>query len=189
MTNTNGTPFQVHVLIKENYSSWCIQMKAFLGADIWKLVESGVDEEDDVAAAKKKDQKVLALIHQCLDEKIFEKVANATTSKKAWDILQTSIKVLDKVKKVRLQTLRGEFESLQMKESESVSDYISRVLAVVNQMKRYGEELNDDRVVVKILRSLDLKFNYIVVAIEESKDLVSMNIEELMGSLQAREKN
>ncbi|XP_059285898.1 uncharacterized protein LOC132039432 [Lycium ferocissimum] len=188
MTNTNETPFQVPMLTKENYGSWCIRIKALLGAyDVWEIVDSGVDEENDAAAIKKKDQKALTLIHQSLDEKMFEKVANAINSKQAWDILQTSFKCLDKVKKVRLQTLRGEFESLQMKESESVSDYISRVLAVVNQMKRYGEELNDDSVVAKILRSLDSKFNYIIVAIEESKDLDTMTIEELTGSLQAPE--
>ncbi|XP_060212147.1 uncharacterized protein LOC132639739 [Lycium barbarum] len=188
MTNTNGTPFQVRMLTKENYGSWCIRMKALLGAyDVWEIVESGVDEEDDAAATKKKDQKALTLIHQSLDEKMFEKVANATNSKQAWNILQTSFKGMDKVKKVRLQTLSGEFESLQMKESGSVSDYISRVLVVVNQMKRYGEELNDDRVVAKILRPLDSKFNYIVVAIEKSKDLDTRTIEELTDSLQAHE--
>ncbi|XP_075096197.1 uncharacterized protein LOC142174314 [Nicotiana tabacum] len=120
-------------------------MKALLGAyDVWEPVESGVDEAEDAAATNKKDQKALTLIHQGLDDKIFEKVANATTSKQAWDILQTSFKGLDKVKKVHLQTLIGVFESLHMKENESVSDYISRVLAIVNQMNRYGEELKDD---------------------------------------------
>jgi gag-polypeptide of LTR copia-type len=49
----------------------------------------------------------------------------------------------DRVKQVRLQTLHGELESMKMKESESVSDYITRVQAVVNQLIRNGEALTD----------------------------------------------
>ena len=55
---------------------------------------------------------------------------------------------------MRLQTLRGKLESMKMKESESVSDYITRVQTVVNQLNRNREMLTETRVVEKILRTL-----------------------------------
>eukprot|EP00253_Pinus_taeda_P009763 PITA_09763 len=62
-----------------------------------------------------------------------------------------------------------------------------KVTTVGNQLNIYGEEINDQRVVEKVLRSLSTKFDVVVAAIEEAKDLVSLTIDEMMGSLLSHE--
>ena len=53
-------------------------------------------------------------------------------------------------------------------------------------MRRNREALTDARITEKMLRSLDLKFDFVVVAIEESKKVDKL-VHELMSSLQAYE--
>ncbi|KAK6153708.1 hypothetical protein DH2020_013347 [Rehmannia glutinosa] len=153
-------------------------MKALLGAHgVWEVVAKGYEEtkdestlssteKDSLKDSRKKDKKALFLIYQALDDDGFEKISSATSAKQVWDKLQVSYKGQEKVKKVRLQTLRREFDSLQMKED--------------------GEKLEDVVIMEKILRSLDANFDSITTIIEETKDLETMTIEQLLGSLQAQ---
>ncbi|KAH6800650.1 hypothetical protein C2S52_001114 [Perilla frutescens var. hirtella] len=52
-----------------------------------------------------------------------------------------------------------------------------------------GEPISNEKLVRKVLRSLPRKFAYKVAAIEEAKEIKSMRLDELMGSLRAFEMN
>jgi hypothetical protein len=56
-----------------------------------------------------------------------------------------------------------------MKDYDSIDQFTYRVTQLVNQIKQNGDELVDQKVVEKVLRSLPRKFDAIVVVIEESK--------------------
>ena len=88
---------------------------------------------------------------------------------------------------MKLQALRRDFETLAMKNGESIADFLSRAMAIVSQMRSYGEQVSDETIVAKVLRSLTPKFDHVVADIEESKDLSILCVDELIGSLQAHE--
>ena len=97
----------------------------------------------------------------------------STSAYQAWNLLALAYKETDRVKTVRLQTLRLQFESLKMKESEFVDQFMTRVLGIVTQFQTYGEPLEQKIIVQKILRCLTKKFAMVVTAIEEAEDLSS----------------
>jgi hypothetical protein len=138
-----------------------------------------------VQKARRKDQLALTIIHQCLDDATFEIVANVTTAKQACEVLQESNQRADNVRKVCLQKLRGDCEKLHMLELENISEYFARVLTIYNQIKRYGKKMEETHVVEKIICSLQKKFHYVVVAIEESQNMNFLSIQGLMEKLQA----
>ncbi|XP_020249240.1 uncharacterized protein LOC109826630 [Asparagus officinalis] len=74
-----------------------------------------------------------------------------------------------------------------MKQGESVQSFFTQVTTIVNQIRSCGEDLPEKTVVMKVLRSLTTKFDHVVVAIEESKDLSTYTFDVLMGSLQVHE--
>ena len=58
---------------------------------------------------------------------------------------------------------------------------------VTNQLTRNYEKLENVKIMENILRSIDSNFDHIVSIIVETKDLVAMTMEQLLGSLQPYE--
>ena len=71
-----------------------------------------------------------------------------------------------------------------MSEDESFDSFYGKLNEVVIGKFNLGEKMEDSKIVRKILRSLPESFRTKVTAIEESKDLDEIKIQELIDSLQ-----
>ncbi|XP_050290086.1 uncharacterized protein LOC126728275 [Quercus robur] len=117
----------------------------------------------------------------------FHRISHITVAKEAWQILETTYEGTKKVKDTKLQMLTTRFEELRMNEDESFDFFYSNLNEVVISKFNLGEKMEDSKVVRKILCSLPESFHAKVTAIEASKDLDEIKVQELIGSLQTYE--
>jgi phosphomevalonate kinase len=72
------------------------------------------------------------------------------------------------------------FEEIKMLDDETFNEFYIRINNLRNSMLSLGKKVSDLKLIRKILRSLPKRFGIKVTTIEESKDLDSMKIEELV---------
>ena len=106
-----------------------------------------------------------AILDGLVDSK-FVKVMHCDSTNDMWYKLQNIYERDDKVKKEKLQTQRGQFESLKMKEEENIASYFLCTNEIVNTMIGLDKKVDETVVVKKVLRSLPLRFNPKISAIK-----------------------
>lgn len=122
-----------------------------------------------------------------MDLNIFEKIIEQETTKEVWDTLKKLYGGDEKLNKVKMQSLRKQYENLKIKDDEAIIEFISNKVTLANHMKSCGEKTSELQKVDKVLKAFPIKFDHIVVEIEESKDLSEMKLEELQASLEVHE--
>ncbi len=145
--SSSYSQMQVPLLTERIYDSWYIRMRTILHSqDLWSFVIDGYAEPANQAAElaltnvecallkenQKKDNKALGLIRQGLNESIFMKAESIESLKIAWDILKTCYQGASKVKTIKLQNLRRDFENKKINDNETVDNFMTHVINVVN---------------------------------------------------------
>ncbi|CAL1391441.1 unnamed protein product [Linum trigynum] len=178
-----------------DFSHWSLLMRNLLRSkDYWKVVSEGFKEPEEgerlteeqtkaLEDLRMKDLKALNYLFSSIDKTILKTISKKETSKELWDSMAVKYQGSARVQQAQLQGLKRSYELLEMKEGERISDYFGRVMAVVNSMRNCGDNIPDGEVVGKILRTLTDTYNYVVVSIEESKDIATLTIDALQSSL------
>ncbi|KAK2993907.1 hypothetical protein RJ640_012781 [Escallonia rubra] len=144
----------------------------FLYQEIWEVVEDGYQEQEQASLSGnqlkqykeiiKKDASALCYIQQRVNKSIFPRIFGIKKAKEAWEVLRQEFQGAGKVISIKLQTLWRDFDNLMMKETEKFQEFFSRVAEIVNQIRSYGDTIEEKKIVEKILRSLPQRFEHVV---------------------------
>ncbi|CAN6545077.1 unnamed protein product [Malus baccata var. baccata] len=158
----------------DNYAAWKAKMKSFLWAlddRVWLAVEEGW-EPPIVKETKGKGQSSVTMsLLRPRREWNEEECSSSTFNQKALNALLNAVSP----------------EQFNYINDESFSDFYAKLSVIVNGCHNLGDSIPEHRVVKKILRSLPSMFHAKRTTIEESKDLNTYKLEQLIGSLQTYE--
>ncbi|KAA3483056.1 pleiotropic drug resistance protein 3-like [Gossypium australe] len=77
----------------------------------------------------------------------------------------------------------SDFENLKMKEEETVKQYSDRIMFVVNSIRLLGDQFSEARMVEKVIATLLERYEAKISSIEDSRDLSSITLTELINAL------
>ena len=115
----------------------------------------------------------------------YEDVKGYANAKLMWDKLATIYGGDINVNRAKFQSLRGKFDDMRMLESENISQYCTRVKDVFNAIRGATGIIDDEIVVIKVLRTLLPKYAIRVSAIQELRCILNnvIALEVLVGRL------
>ncbi|XP_017634775.1 uncharacterized protein LOC108476910 [Gossypium arboreum] len=169
----------------EGYYIWVVKMRTYQQAfDLWEVVNS------DVESAPLRANPTVAQIRQHADErtkrhKAMSCIQNCVSN--AWDRLKEEFQGTERTRQQQLLNLRRDFENLKMKEEETIKQYSDRIMVVVNSIRLLGEQFNEATIVEKVLSTLLERYEAKISSLEDSKDLTTISLTELINALYAQE--
>nr|GEW58902.1 zinc finger, CCHC-type [Tanacetum cinerariifolium] len=91
----------------------------------------------------------------------------------------------EKVQQARLQSLMIGFNTLQMKDDDTVDAFTAKLNGYATKAKELGKTLDESLLVRKLLESTPDRFIQIVASIEKTSDLDDITLDEITGKLKA----
>ncbi|GKV25220.1 hypothetical protein SLEP1_g34690 [Rubroshorea leprosula] len=167
-------------------------MKTFLrGNDVWESVERGFNPpwlpwNPSLAQIKNHvdcvvgSYKALSFIQSGVSNEIFPRIMRAETAQDAWETLKKEYGGDERVKGQNMVTLKREFAMLKIKDIETVHQYSSKVMDLVNEIRLNGEDFLDamELTVVALIGKLQAYEQWVVLRVEDTAK----------GASQAKEK-
>ncbi|GJS89415.1 retrovirus-related pol polyprotein from transposon TNT 1-94, partial [Tanacetum coccineum] len=127
------------------------------------------------------------VIYNALPRKEHEIIFMCNTAKEIWKTLLITHQGNNQVKDNKIDLLVQQNEQFAISEDESIDSVFARFNTIITSLKALDEGYSSMNYVRKFLRALHPKWRAKVTAIEESKDLTSLSLDELIGNLKVHD--
>ena len=133
------------------------------------------------------NSRALNALFSAVTNEEFKKISSTEIAKEAWTILQKTYKGTKAIKDSKLQRLMTSFEEIKMEEDETSDEFYAKLKDIVNSAFNLSDQILEPKIVRKVLKSLLERFHAKITVIEESKDIDTIPLTELIRNLQTYE--
>ncbi|GJR93470.1 retrovirus-related pol polyprotein from transposon TNT 1-94 [Tanacetum coccineum] len=144
-------------------------------------------KDDDLKKKLAKNNEAKMVIYNALPRKEYERIFMCQTAKEIWDTLLITHQGNNQVKANKIDLLVQQYEQFMISEEESIDNAFAKFNTIITSLKALDESFYSKNCVRKFLRSLHPKWHAKVTAIEESKNLTTLPLDELIGNLKVYE--
>ncbi|GJT98331.1 hypothetical protein Tco_1093849 [Tanacetum coccineum] len=135
-------------------------------------------QSDDLKKKLAKNNEAKMVIYNALPRKEYERIFMCNTTKEIWKTLLITHQGNNQVKDNKIDLLVQQYEQFVISEDETIDSAFARFNTIITSLKAIDEGYS---------RNNYVKWRAKVTAIEESKDLTSLSLDELIGNLKVHE--
>ncbi|GJV84950.1 zf-CCHC domain-containing protein [Tanacetum coccineum] len=144
-------------------------------------------QNDDLKRKLSKNNEAKMVIYNALPRKEYERIFMCETAKDIWNSLLVTHQGNNQVKDNKIDLLVQQYEQFTIPEEESIDNAFAKFNTIITSLKALDESFSSKNCVRKFLRALHPKWRAKVTAIEESKNLTTLPLDELIGNLKVHE--
>ncbi|GJT80075.1 hypothetical protein Tco_1054417 [Tanacetum coccineum] len=144
-------------------------------------------QSDDLKKRLAKNNEAKMVIYNAFSRKEYERIFICNTEKEIWKTLLIIHQGNSQVKDNKIDLLVQQCEQFVISIEESIDSTFARFNTIITSLKALNEGYSSKNYVRKFLRALHPKWRAKVTAIEDSKALTSLSLDELIGNLKVHE--
>ena len=142
---------------------------------------------DEMKKKLSKNSEAKMVLYNALPKKEFERISMLKTSKEIWNSLVVTHQGNQQVKNNKIDLFVQQYEQFSISDEETIDHSFANFNTIITSLQALDESFSNRNHVRRYLRELPSKWRSKVTAIEESKDLTILTLDELISNLKVYE--